>query len=378
MQLSLCVQLPEDQGGVSGSACFLSTSWTLPTNRLLEIVDAHPLLSSELCGLADIHTLKTPTMPMLRHVLSTTLPAFLDEIQCRPGAKPVKLVIVDALTELFHSHDKMSYTTLFERSKHLAEISALLHSLASQHRIAIVAINEVIDSIDRGPPPDAPPHEVSYRDQARWFNRADSVPGENMKEAALGLVWANQVNARIMLSRTKRMRYLNEKLPAAKRPKLNTDSDVGTSRVGPTVQDDDQPIRLRRLTVIFNSVAPPGSVDYVITAGGITGLADQDGDQWELDRSSLARKTPAGLPDDGALTDAPGPVVASSQAGLDDLVLPSEVNVMSEGADAAENGPQVDGEDEWDAYWKDDELGSDVYTQVDLDALSSSPSRRNY
>ena len=378
MQLSLCVQLPEDLGGVSGSACFLSTSWTLPTHRLLEMVDAHPLFSTALCGLADIHTLKTPTIPILRHVLSDTLPTFLSSIPARAGAKPVKLVIVDALTELLHTDTKVSSHTLAERSKHLAAISTLLHTLASRHRVAVVVVNEVIDVIDRGPPPppppdDAQPHEVGYRDQARWFNRADGVPGEDAKEAALGLVWANQVNARVMFSRTRRMRYLDAEEGVAKRPRLGTDTeDVGVSRVVVAGRDGEMPIRLRRLTVIFNSVAPPGSVDYVITASGITGLADREADQWELDRSSPARKTPAAMPESTVAVPAVRDEVGSSEVGLDGLDVPSDGNAVTEGADAAENGPQAEDEDEWDAYWRDDALGSDVYTQVDLDALTSS------
>ena len=34
----------------------------------------------------------------------------------------------------------------------------------------------------------------------------------------------------------------------------------------------------------------------------------------------------------------------------------------------AENGPQAE-EDEWDAFWKDSDLGSELYTQALEDAL---------
>lgn len=363
-------------GGILGSACFLSTSWILPTNRLLEMVDAHPLFSPSLCGLSDIHTLKTPTILILRHVLSTTLPAFLDELRTKPGAKPVKLLVIDALTELFHSDTKHSTATLSERSRNLAEIATLLHGLASAHRIAVVAVNEVTAAIDREHPPDARPHEVAYHEQVRLFGRADSVPGEDAKEAALGLVWANQVNARIMLSRTRRMRYLDEQeARAVKRPRREEDADVGASRVTVPGQDSDQPVRLRRLTVIFNSVAPPGALDYIITASGITALPDESKGGTTFERSSPPRKTPAPV----ASTPAPAPaddssdIAAASSVSLDELALSIDgPNMSSEGADIAENGPLAEEEDEWDAYWKGDELGSDFYSQVDLDTLSSS------
>ena len=112
MQLALCVQLPSRLGGVSGAACFLSTSWTLPTNRLVEMINSHPALSSAVCGLADVHTIKTPTIPLLLHVLSETLPAFLDSRKSQPQTKPVKLLVIDAITELFHSDEAVSTTTL--------------------------------------------------------------------------------------------------------------------------------------------------------------------------------------------------------------------------------------------------------------------------
>jgi DNA repair protein RAD57 len=375
MQLSLCVQLPKRLGGISGSACFLSTSWTLPTNRVLEMVGAHPLFTHTLCGLADIHTLKTPTIPILRHVLATTLPAFLDEVRARHAAKPVKLVILDALAELFHSDTKVSSATLTERSRNLAEISMLLHTIASRHRIAVVVINEVIDVIDREPPLDAPPHEVSYRDQVKLFGRADSIPGEDAKEAALGLVWANQVNARIMLSRTRRMRYLDDdEQPHNKRPRLGADTDVGSLKVVGAGSSGHQPIRVRRLTVIFNSVAQPGSLDYIITASGISALTDSEGSDNEfLERASSSRKVPpsptAIVPTTVLDTPAALSVVNFDAAGI----VAGEANVSSEVIDAAENGPMAEEEDEWDAYWKEeDKLGSDVYSQIDFDALSSS------
>ncbi|KAK0459483.1 uncharacterized protein EV420DRAFT_1674295 [Desarmillaria tabescens] len=78
LQLSLLVQIPPRLGGLLGSTCYLTTSSVLPTVRLLDILDAHPLLSPSLCGLHDVHTMSCPTIPVLIHVLSSTLPQFVD------------------------------------------------------------------------------------------------------------------------------------------------------------------------------------------------------------------------------------------------------------------------------------------------------------
>lgn len=358
MQLSLSVQLPSSLGGASGAACILSTSWTLPTNRLLEMSHAHPAFSPTICGLADVHTVKTPTIPALLHVLSNLLPNLIEDLAVRPDARPVRLLIIDALTELFHSHTKVSTKTLVERSKNLAEISTLLHRLADKYNIAVIVVNEVVDVIDR-PPVHALAHEVLYQEQARLFSRADSVPGENLKEAALGLVWANQVNARIMLSRTKRMRYLEQEEIPVKRRRLNDGN--------PQPRDSDKPTLVRRLTVIFNSVAPPASLDYIVTSSGITTLLEQ--------HTAASIDIPTTEP-------APRPLGSQSSGsrgveGVSLLDIPvagtreaQEAETVNDPEVTAEDGPQVDA-DEWEAYWRDTDLDCDIFSQVDLDSLDS-------
>ncbi|KAI0083979.1 P-loop containing nucleoside triphosphate hydrolase protein [Irpex rosettiformis] len=384
MQLALCVQLPHRLRGVSGSACFLSTSWTLPTNRLVEMVNNHPALSPAVCGLADIHTIKTPTIALLIHVLSDTLPAFLDGRKSQPETKPVKLLVIDAITELFHSDQAVSTTTLAERSRNLTEIATLLHILAHKHGLAVVVLNEVSDAIDRELPPNSRPHEVSYQDQARLFNRGDSIPGENSKEAALGLVWANQINARIMLTRTNRTRVLDDSdyRPHKRRRTADDGRNVGNT----IVSSGSEPIRIRRLSVIFNSTAPPVSLDYIITASGFISL-DLDEPFLTTDISTIRGPSNAAPPlaplEDVCPLDLP--LAINSSAGpSSDPSLPSSANFTGQAASSlgdvepdlllegldAENGPQ-DEDDEWETYWKDGDLGSDVYSQVDLEALSS-------
>lgn len=385
MQLALCAQLPRNLGGVSGAACFLSTSWVLPTNRLVEMIEHHPLLSPALCGLADIHFMKTPTIPLLLHVLSQTLPEFQDSLHFQPHAKPVKLLIIDAITELFHSGEQVSTSTLVERSKNLNEIATLLHTLANKHGLAIVVLNEVLDAMDRPLPLNARPHEVRYSDQARLFSRADTIPGERLKEAALGLVWANQVNVRVMLTRTERVRTLDDtEYRPTKRRRLDDELiDDPSSLAFPTTEST----RIRRLSVIFNSTALPSSLDYIVTQGGILALEDSEGPPPTLPflsspikppdlppPTALAEVCPLDLPFadlEGPSSDLPSSLPSSAHPPQTDLTTEeSEAQPLSEALDA-ENGPQDD-DDEWEAYWKDTDLGSDVYSQVNLDAFSSS------
>lgn len=279
LQLSLMVQLPSRLGGLSGSACYLTTSSQLPTQRLVQMCESHPLLSPKLCGLGDVLTLATETIPKLLLVLSKHLPGLIRRLSNDAHSKSLKLLVIDSLAELFHVADKTTTTTLVDRSRSITEVSALLHYLASEHQIAVLVLNEVTDSFDRGISRDAGgSRDLIYREQSRWFSRAESIPGENKKEAALGLVWANQVNARIMLSRTNRRRYLEDDIVVARTGKRQRlDSDTSSAPVSDPAHGivDDQSTLIRRLSVIFSSVSSPVSLDYIVSTEGISVVSEE-------------------------------------------------------------------------------------------------------
>ena len=265
LQLSLYVQAPTSSGGLLGAACYLTTSSTLPTTRLVQIAEHNDLLSTG-CGLADVHTIAAPTVTVLQRVLAEALPGFIEE-QASAGKKHVKLLVIDALGELFHSATKTTTSTLVERSKEISNISASLHGIATKYHVAILVLNEVIDVFNRhSGPSDQDQGDMFYDQQSRWFNTAEFF-GEGSKEATLGLTWANSVNTRIMLSRTGRRKYLNpDDYP--KRPHLvdptvaPVQNDKGTDQVEPTL--------IRRLCVLFSSVTSPTSLDYIVTERGIS------------------------------------------------------------------------------------------------------------
>jgi hypothetical protein len=230
-----------------------------------------------MCSLTNIHTIATPTIPILIRVLSQTFPDFLEARSKKLAPMPIKLLVIDALAELFHSASKTTTCTLVERSRNITQISTLLHFIANKYQIAILVLNEVADTFDRGLAIDIGDHsDLIYRDQARWFNRAHSLPGEDRKEASLGLVWANQVNARILLSRTGRRRYLNEFPSRGKHRRVATRGPDGFSPIPRVSATEDQATLIRRLSIIFTSVSLPKSLDFVVSAGGLTFLKDDN------------------------------------------------------------------------------------------------------
>jgi DNA repair protein RAD57 len=294
LQLSLLVQLPVDQGGLNGSACYLTTSASLPTPRLIQLLHEHPLLAGSRCTLDNIQTSATKSVSSLLHVLSEILPASINAANGRPA--PLKLLIIDSLADLLMEDAKISTMTLADRSRNLSAIAAQLHALASTHQLAVVAINRVTDVWERRPDADMGfPGELIYADHARLFGRAEGDPGAHSKKsAALGLVWANQVNARIMLARTERRHHYYDYLydrhnpthrhhrhhhgaPPAAAAAGATATAEGHDRKRQRLDEDDEDVvqvLVRRLTVVFSSVCAPASVDFIVTSRGVEMLVE--------------------------------------------------------------------------------------------------------
>ncbi|KAL5532939.1 RHP57 [Sanghuangporus sanghuang] len=280
LQLCLLVQLRPMLGGLLGSACYLSTHTKLATQRLSQLIQDHPLLSPSICGLSGIHTVAVPTIELLIRTLTVTFPALLEDLGGNPDRKPVKLVVIDSISALFHTSGRPSSSALFERSRALSELTRVVHEIAARHNIAFIIINEVSDvfndyySNNQGP---VSKDDILYRDQARWFGSAHSHPAESAKEACLGLVWANQVNVRIMLTRTNRRRYLDDPAPPTKRRQKEGNSAASEAAQDTRESDNGigQSIVIRRLSVIFSSVSTPASVDFIVTNAGISAVHDE-------------------------------------------------------------------------------------------------------
>lgn len=285
----------------------------------------------------------------LEHALSYVIPALLESrlkasssssspssqpFPSRTRLKPIRLIILDSLTALLRGGSASSPSTrpaatsssfLTERSKHLCVVADLLKALAVTYDVAVVVINQVSDVFPRhvpassfgspsaaaGTPPSSAwdqtqpfgpgmaQHQASsgkgnggdppmlYASQSRWFSGQSDVLN---KEASLGIVWANAVNVRIMLSRTGRRRMLdqNDLRPVKRRrPRdQNEDEDQnqdeeaeGGARAdeqeGRRRQikvDEAKPTLIRRMHVVFTLFCPSGTVDYAITPSGIHSL----------------------------------------------------------------------------------------------------------
>ena len=236
--------------------------------------------------LDDINTIRTPTVDLLASVLRTSLPQFITA--SAPGRRPVKLLVIDCIADLFLALEKTTTATLVERSRNLNELSSLVHFLARTHQIVVVVINRAQDIFDSSSSAgisegESAPDQLSYREQSRWFGSADSMHEERGKEAMLGLSWANQINVRIMFTRTSRERRVEDicsvEERSSKRQRTTLDhfasvrSPSSSLRPGSPAVSAEK-IQVRRMTVVFSSVSPQCSTDFVITPEGVFGLED--------------------------------------------------------------------------------------------------------
>jgi DNA repair protein RAD57 len=178
------------QGGPFGSACYITINSALHTKRLLQLITNHPLLSSETCSLDNIQTIATPTIPILISILSKVLPDLIAQRARSPGLKPVRLLVIDALADLFFVSDKASTGTLIERSQNIVEISSLLHSLDSAHDMIILVLNNTTDIFQVGDRAEAGSgEELHYKQQSRCKRAYNDVPH---RTKALPRPWPKQ------------------------------------------------------------------------------------------------------------------------------------------------------------------------------------------
>lgn len=251
LHLALQVQLPPSYGGVQGGCIMLCSEGAFPSKRMKQIaedmvdrLDPEADVETAVTGCMDnVHLLRGEDVESLQHALQYAVPAKIESLARSPTSDappvglPVKLLILDSLAAPLRASTASSTTvSMVQRSKDLNLIADALKRLAHRYHLAVVVVNQVTDVIEKPPPgPDVqarwrallhedadplrPPSTVSpggdpfsdgeprpawellYSTQAEFFSGRSR---RLRKEAALGLVWANAVNVRLMLHKTGR------------------------------------------------------------------------------------------------------------------------------------------------------------------------------
>lgn len=245
LTLLLSAQLPQPHGGLSKSALYISTEAPLATTRLTQLLDQHPRLAALPAAakptLSRILSIQTPDLEYQEHVLRYQLPVAI----ARHG---VGLVVLDSVAANYRAEfdgpsrggagRRAGIDAMAARSGMLVQLGALLRAVARTHNVAVVVANQVSDRFEaaagppassarnpshnnsnsqRGPTPGPPsqegaaprlslsPDPLSLDHQQRWFTgwgdarAATTASSSALKNPALGLVWTNQIAARIAL-----------------------------------------------------------------------------------------------------------------------------------------------------------------------------------
>ncbi|KAG0336776.1 DNA repair protein xrcc3 [Podila humilis] len=232
LQLCLMALLPKDYGGLDGSVVWLSTEGKFPYSRLEALIghfvsrysDNVPGLTPESIR-ANIHFDSMADQETQLHIFNYQLPVLierehlLDSINDSEGVRrrPVRLVIIDSITNNFRSEltvpvgDSTSgshgagtslRTSMLQRSTDICEIGIRLRALADEYALTVVCVNQVTDVFK----PESRSSSYMTRQLPVSTNRRSGLwkpEGGDRKKPALGLVWENTINARVMLQRTR-------------------------------------------------------------------------------------------------------------------------------------------------------------------------------
>lgn len=332
LQLALTAQLPSCSAE-PGGAILLTSERKISFTRLEQIAQSRlPGESSTMAintkrYLDNVHTMHVTEVDGLEHALAYMVPNVIDSSAAlsasiatsrsiqTPARLPISLIVIDSIGALFRASYDSNQGGLSQRSRMLCVLADRLKHLAHKYNIAVVVVNQVSDvfgSADgpsrisrpnspalvsdagRGSPiPDGVQPTMTYKVQSQYFSgQTKSLP----KEASLGLVWANAVNVRIMLSRTGRRRPLDAqdlsrriKRPRTVDGRYRKDLDEEEQRtrkaanvpnVAPTENISAEPsfeaTLIRRMHLVFSPSAKQDSLDYVILQSGIHSLPPAD------------------------------------------------------------------------------------------------------
>ncbi|KAL2359968.1 hypothetical protein RJZ56_007165 [Blastomyces dermatitidis] len=145
LHLLLSVQLPPPYG-TSQKALYFSTESDLPTGRLSQLLEEHPIIStlpeeSPRPSLENILAITTIDLESQDHILNYQIPVAVSRYN-------VGLVVIDSIAANYRAEsDSDNVDGLLVRAWQLKKLGQFLRNLAANQNIAIVVANQVSDRI---------------------------------------------------------------------------------------------------------------------------------------------------------------------------------------------------------------------------------------
>ncbi|KAF7714094.1 DNA repair protein RAD57 [Penicillium ucsense] len=145
LSLLLATQLVE-RNGLPSHAVYISTEHPLATNRLSQMLESHPTLSTlpadQTPSLENILAINAMDLEAQDHILQYQLPVAIANYN-------VGLVIIDSVTSNYRAElSSNNILAISTRSSELARLGQMLRNLAARENIAIVVANQVSDRFE--------------------------------------------------------------------------------------------------------------------------------------------------------------------------------------------------------------------------------------
>jgi hypothetical protein len=213
----------------SVGAVYIGTDGVFPVRRFYQMMLAFhkkfPVLKNADMG-KNVHCAFASDLETQDRMIFYQLPVLLSR-------HDVRLVIIDSISANLRG-ELTDRRDLGERAREICRTGIRLKQISDLHDVAIVCVNQVHDYFLE----DALVRKVwEYDYQQRQF------VDQGCKSPALGLVWTNTINARIMLSRPRRQCY-------------------GSVR--------------RTIAVAKSPLAPRSSGEFIVDNDGVFGLRGDD------------------------------------------------------------------------------------------------------
>ncbi|OCT45515.1 DNA repair protein rhp57 [Cladophialophora carrionii] len=218
--LLLSVQLAPPVG-LGKAGIFITSEGPLNTKRLNQMLSSYAdVLPEQRPSLDRVHTITVTDLEAQEHILRYQLPVAISRYN-------VGLVVLDSVTANFRAeYGTRTAAQLADRAAQLTNLGNTLRQLAIEHDIAVVVTNQVSDRFDdskhlfRSSPAatsspaaslqNLPPAVAERRQETQsldhqqrfftgWGDDKGNTQHEQLKTPALGLAWANQISARIVL-----------------------------------------------------------------------------------------------------------------------------------------------------------------------------------
>lgn len=189
MQLTKCVSLEKEHGGMGAKSVYISTEGQLETRRLVEINED---LDSVFCiNCMDLETQE--------HIMGVQLPVLIET------QRDVRLVIIDSISHHLRVElENKGYKSYLSNKLKMTEICKNLLDLCSTYGIALVVTNQISD---------LPEKEILQSDykkisldyQQGWLSGWDDemISRDEIKGGVptLGLAWSNNVPVRVLMKK---------------------------------------------------------------------------------------------------------------------------------------------------------------------------------